>query len=148
MCSGRDADTRWSQPVRAAVPGARAPSMRYSNLQVVLPVTTLGEPSSSRLNALLLQNRPPEIVLVATAIGPRLPVRCTAPLIAPRSSAMEGAGGGKAPGPVLLILTPPLMTSPSQSISSAPKISWAAPSETTPPLIVEPHAISIPPALT
>ena len=52
----------------------------------------LGEPSSSKSNALLLQNRPPAIVLLATAIGPRLPLRCTPPLMVLRSSAMEGAG--------------------------------------------------------
>ena len=41
--------------------------MGYSNSQVIAPVTTLGEPSSSKSNALLLQNRPPETLSAATA---------------------------------------------------------------------------------
>src|SRR5262245_12818452 len=40
------------------------------------------------------------------------------------------------------------MTSPSQSISSAPKIRSVAPFATSPPLIVEAHPISVPPSLT
>src|SRR5437879_546382 len=106
-----------------------------------------GDPSSSKLNALFLQTRAPAIVLDATAIGPRLPLRCTPPLMVLRSSATEGAGA-RVPGPVLLIWTAPLMTSPAQFISSAPKISSAAPFATNPPLIVEPHTISTPPSLT
>src|ERR1043166_4256715 len=107
-----------------------------------------GDPSSSKSKLFLLQNRPPAIVLVATAIGPLLPLRCTPPLRVLRSSAMDGPGGGRIPGPVLLILTTPLMESPPQSISSAPKIISAAPFAVSPPLIVEAHTTSTPPGLT
>jgi hypothetical protein len=63
----------------------------------------LGIPSSTRSNKFLLQNRPPAIVLDATAITPLLPLRRAAVDVY-RSSAMEAVG--RIPGPVLLILTP------------------------------------------
>ena len=111
------------------------------------PVIMLGDPSSSKSNALLLQNRPPAIVLLATAITPLIAAEMHA---AVDGTAFErnGGRGRKNTGAGVAYLTAPLMRSPAQSISSAPKISSAAPFATNPPLIVEPHAISIPPSLT
>src|SRR6266403_268605 len=139
-----------TEPATAAVAATREPSLRYSptvNLQRIAPVIVLGFPSSSKSNALLLQTRLPAIVSAATTIGPRLALRCTPPLMVLRSSATVG-GPPEAPGPVLFIWTCPLMTSPPQSNSSAPKIRVAAPFAMNPPLIVEAHTNSIPPSLT
>src|SRR5438067_3685249 len=108
----------------------------------------LGFPSSSRSDALFLQNSPPAIVFLATTIGPLLPLKCTAPLTTLFSIEIEGAGGGKTPGPVLLISTPPLMTLPGQAISSGPNRIPAAPLAMTLPLMTEAQTISIPPLVT
>src|SRR5678816_4351362 len=84
-------------------------------------------------------------------------MRCTPPVMAFRSTEIDGAGARMgAPGPVLLIRTAPLITLPGQtkltggtsSSAPAPMIRFAAPFATIPPLIDEPHVISIPPLLT